>query len=109
MRVDIVHSVGGRPRLVFDAKYKAAGPGDTYPNADHYQMLAYSTALRVPTAWLVYAGGGRPKVRKIRYTDVEVVEYPLDLRAELLHLLEQIDLLARRAWARGIWGSRESA
>ena len=109
MRVDIVHSVGGRPRLVFDAKYKAAGPGDTYPNADHYQMLAYSTALRVPTAWLVYAGGGRPKVRKIRHTGIEVVEYPLDLRAEPRRLLEQIDLLARRAWARGSWGSRESA
>ena len=102
MRVDIVHSVGGRPRLVFDAKYKAAGPGDTYPNADHYQMLAYSTALRVPTAWLVYAGGGRPKVRKIRHTGIEVVEYPLNLRAEPRRLLEQIDLLARRAWASGM-------
>ena len=109
MRVDIVHSVDRSPRLVFDAKYKTAGPGDTYPNADHYQMLAYCCALRVPTAWLVYAGGGRPKVRRIRHTDIEVVEYPLDLRAEPRHLLEQIDLLARRAWARGSWRGRESA
>ena len=109
MRVDIVHSVGGRPRLVFDAKYKAAGPGDTYPNADHYQMLAYSTALRVPTAWLVYAGGGRLKVRRIRHTGIEVVEYPLNLRAEPRRLLEQIDLLARRAWARAHLRSRQMA
>ena len=109
MRVDIVHSVDRRPRLVFDAKYKTAGPGDTYPNADHYQMLAYCTALQVPTAWLIYAGGGRPKLRRIRHTDIEVVEYPLNLRAEPKELLEQIDLLARRAWARGSWGSRESA
>lgn len=109
MRVDIVHSVDRRPRLVFDAKYKTAGPGDTYPNADHYQMLAYCTALQVPTAWLIYAGGGRPNLRRIRHTDIEVVEYPLNLRAEPKELLEQIDLLARRAWARGSWGSRESA
>jgi 5-methylcytosine-specific restriction enzyme subunit McrC len=109
MRVDIVHSVGGTPRLVFDAKYKAAGPGDTYPNADHYQMLAYCTALRVPTAWLVYAGGDEPHTRKIRHTDVEVVEYPLDLRAEPRQLLEQVGLLARRAWTQGSLRSRESA
>ncbi len=109
MRVDIVHSVDRRPRLVFDAKYKTAGPGDTYPNADHYQMLAYCTALRVPTAWLVYAGGGRPRVRKIRHTGMEVVEYPLNLRAEPRELLGQIELLARRAWARQRSATRAQA
>lgn len=100
MKVDIVHSVGRQPRLVFDAKYKAASPGDRYPNADHYQMLAYCTALSVPTAWLVYAGGGDAHRRRIRNTGVEIVEYPLDLRREPVHLLEQVDRLARRAWAR---------
>ncbi len=101
MAVDVVHLVNQRPRLVLDAKYKAASPHGNYPNADHYQMLAYCTALRVPTAWLVYAGGGQPRVRKVRFTDVEIVEYPLDLRAEPSDLLEQVNRLARRAWARG--------
>jgi 5-methylcytosine-specific restriction enzyme subunit McrC len=102
MRVDIVHSVGKHPRLIFDAKYKAAGPGDRYPNADHYQMLAYCTALSVPTAWLVYAGGGEAHRRRIRNTGIEIVEYPLDLRNEPAALLEQVELLARRAWNRGL-------
>ena len=58
MYVDVVHSVRGRPAMIFDAKYKAASAGGAYPNADHYQMLAYCTALGVPRAWLVYAGAG---------------------------------------------------
>jgi len=100
MKVDIVHSVSTVPRLVFDAKYKAAGPGDRYPNADHYQMLAYCTALSVPTAWLVYAGGGAAHRRPIRHTNIEVIEYPLDLRSEPAVLLGQVDMLVRRAWSR---------
>ena len=110
MKVDIVHSVSRSPRLVFDAKYKAAGPGDRYPNADHYQMLAYCTALSVPTAWLVYAGGGDARRRRIRNTEIEVIEYPLDLRREPVALLEQVDELARRAWQRSVaLSSRQGA
>lgn len=100
MKVDIVHSVTRVPRLIFDAKYKAAGSGDRYPNADHYQMLAYCTALSVPTAWLVYAGGGEPHLRRIRNTGIEIIEYPLDLRREPGALLEHIDTLAQLAWTR---------
>ena len=102
MNLDIAHLVGSSPTLVFDAKYKVAGPGDRYPNADHYQMLAYCTALSVPTAWLVYAGGGKANRRRIRNTDVEVIEYPLDLRADPRDLLMQVDGLARRAWNRSV-------
>lgn len=98
MYVDVVHTVNRRPRLVFDAKYKAESPGGRYPNADHYQMLAYATALAVPTAWLVYAGGGQPHSRAIRNTGIQVVEYPLNLRAEPVELLAQVDGLAERAW-----------
>lgn len=97
--VDLVHSVSGQPRLIFDSKYKAASPTDRYPNADHYQMLAYCTALRVPRAWLVYAQGGRPVERRIRNTGISVVEYPLDLRATPTDLLTQVDRLAESAWS----------
>lgn len=96
MNVDVVHcDPWGRPLVVYDAKYKAASPGGQYANADHYQMLAYCTALRVPVAWLVYAQGeGAPVARSIRHTDVTVVEYPLDLAADPLDLLLQVDRLA---------------
>ncbi len=100
MKVDIVHVVDRRPIIVLDAKYKTAAPGDRYPNADHYQMLAYCTALSIPTAWLVYAGGGSPRRRRVRNTGIEVVEYPLDLSSEPGDLLRQIDWLATRAWRR---------
>ncbi len=79
------------------------------PNADHYQMLAYCVALRVPTAWLVYAGGGDSHLRKIRHTGIEVVEYPLDLRSELRELLEQVDRLAEKARSRSVTRLRDSA
>ena len=100
MAVDLVHSIAGVPRLIFDAKYKVASTGDRYPNADHYQMLAYCKALDVRRAWLVYAqGGAGPVERLIRNTDISIVEYPLDLRARPRELLAQVDLLAARAWA----------
>lgn len=98
MKVDIVHTVNGHPTLVFDAKYKAADASGTYPNADHYQMLAYCTALEVPTAWLVYAGSGSPASRRIVNTDVTIVEYPLDLSATPTVLLDRVARLARTAW-----------
>ena len=99
MYVDLVHLDGGRPRLVFDAKYKAASADGAYANADHYQMLAYCTALAVPRAWLVYARGGPRRVRRIVNTGISVIEYALDLGAAPRVLLAQIDGLAREAWA----------
>ena len=45
MALDVVHLVDGIPRLIFDAKYKAEDSVGRHPNADHYQMLAYCTAL----------------------------------------------------------------
>ena len=97
MAVDVVHTVRGRPTLVFDAKYKAASPTGTYPNADHYQMLAYCTALKVPTAWLVYANGPQGR-RRIVNSDVTVMEHSLDLSTGPADLLAQVDALAATAW-----------
>ena len=99
MSLDAVHLVHGVPRLIFDAKYKAENPHGRYPNADHYQMLAYCTALSVPVAWLVYAQGSRSQTaRAIKNTMISIVEYSLDLSAEPRNLLRQVDELARRAW-----------
>lgn len=100
MAVDVVHSDEfGRPLVVYDAKYKVAAAGAVNAHADHYQMLAYCTALKVPTAWLVYAGshdGHTAAVaRKIRHTDVTVSAFPLDLSAAPEQLLDQVADLAR--------------
>jgi 5-methylcytosine-specific restriction enzyme subunit McrC len=101
MAVDIVHSVRGAPAMVFDAKYKAASAADGYTNADYYQMLAYCTALTVPTAWLIYAGPGQPRVRGIRNSEVSVVEYPIDLSQspeDLLARVQKLSVAAFETW-----------
>jgi 5-methylcytosine-specific restriction enzyme subunit McrC len=94
MFVDIVHAVDGVPSIVFDAKYKAASASGAYPNADHYQMLAYCTALDVSRAWLVYAGPGYPRTRRISNTTVSVVEFPVDVSQEPEALLARVQILA---------------
>jgi 5-methylcytosine-specific restriction enzyme subunit McrC len=90
------------PRLIFDAKYKAADPRGQYPNADHYQMLAYATALQLNAAWLVYAGPGTPRARRIVHTDKTIIEYPLDLDTEPSELLARVASLAEAAWAHSL-------
>ena len=98
MAVDIVHSVRGVPAMVFDAKYKAASAADGYPNADYYQMLAYCTALSVPRAWLIYAGPGTARTRRIRNSPVRIVEFPLDISKEPTALLTRVKALADSAY-----------
>lgn len=98
MYVDIVHSVNRVPAIVFDAKYKAASDSGTYPNADHYQMLAYCTALNVPRAWLVYAGSGEKRKRRISNTAVSIMEFPVDVSQHPEALLERVQTLADQAF-----------
>ena len=87
--------------MLFDAKYKLASRGGGYPNADHYQMLAYCTALGVDVGWLAYAHGIRPITeRAIQNSSVRIVEYPLDLSADPQALLNQVRRLADDAWAK---------
>lgn len=100
MNVDVVHVVDGAPRIIVDAKYKLEDARGRYPNADHYQMLAYCTALQLDTAWLVYASGTPGHTpRRIRNSSVTVTEYPLDLAAPPQGLLGQVEQLAAAALA----------
>lgn len=100
MAVDLVHrNSEGRPRIVFDAKYKLASKTGKYANADHYQMLAYCTALEVPIAWLLYAGAGPDVQRRIKSVGVEVVSAPLDLRQPPDALLARVREVALAAVA----------
>ncbi len=93
-----VHLLGGRPVMVYDAKYKAAADAGASLSADHYRMLAYCTSLRVPTAWLVYPGAGEIKLRRILNTDIDVVEFPLDLSLPPAEILASVADLAHQSW-----------
>lgn len=98
VRPDAVHLLGGRPVVVYNAKYKAASDAGASLTADHYQMLAHCTALAVPTAWLVYAGAGEMKLRRILNTDIDIVEFPLDLSQPPSDILASVRELARQSW-----------
>jgi len=94
---DVVLTLDGRPLMVADAKYKAASGSGEYPNADKYQMLAYCTALGLKRAWLVYAQGGEPVTRRVRNSEVEIVEWPLDLSVAPAAILKSVAALAAGA------------
>ncbi|BCW18273.1 McrBC 5-methylcytosine restriction system component [Arthrobacter sp. NtRootA9] len=98
VRPDAVHMLGGRPVVAYNAKYKAASDAGASLTADHFQMLAHCTALAVPTAWLVYAGPGEMKLRRIMNTDIDIVEFPLDLSRPPAEILVSIRELARQSW-----------
>jgi 5-methylcytosine-specific restriction enzyme subunit McrC len=103
-----VHLLGGRPVVAYDAKYKAAADLGASLSADHYQMLAYCTALRVPTAWLVYAGPGEVKLRRILNTDIDIVEFPLDLSRPPSEILAAVADLARQSWGEVVRQARDT-
>lgn len=90
MKPDVVYEVEGEPTLIFDAKYKSASESGQYPNSDHYQMLAYATALGPRDAWLIYAGSGGLVSRRIRNSSISTHEYPLDLSATPSQVLAKI-------------------
>lgn len=98
VRPDAVHLLGGRPVVAYNAKYKAASDTGGSLTADHYQMLAHCTALAVPTAWLVYAGKGEVKLRRILNTDIDIVEFPLDLSQPPSAILASVKELASQSW-----------
>ncbi|RWZ82298.1 McrC family protein [Glutamicibacter sp. HZAU] len=98
LKPDVVHFVDGEPTLIFDAKYKAASTNGQYPNADHYQMLAYATAMGRSDAWLIYAGSGTPTRRRVRNSDISVHEYPIDLSGRPSEVLARVESIAQRSF-----------
>jgi 5-methylcytosine-specific restriction enzyme subunit McrC len=92
---DIVWQVGGSPRAVIDAKYKAQKPRG-YPNADLYQLLAYCTVLGLRHGHLVYARGNEEPTRHVvRAAGVEIICHALDLYHPPDALLAEVRELAR--------------
>ncbi|PJI93557.1 McrC family protein [Luteimicrobium subarcticum] len=97
-RPDVVHTVRGVPRLVLDAKYKLGYSDGSYPTADVYQLHAYCTALGLLRGYLVYAGsrrvGAAPVEHRVLNTEIDVVQWPLDVSVPPAQLVAQVAELA---------------
>ena len=91
-------------RCVFvgDLKYKRTERGSV-PNADLYQLLAYTIAADLPEAMLVYAQGeAEPTVHAIRHAGklleiaaVDLSGSPEQILAEVGNVAERIRLMRR--------------
>ena len=83
--------------FVGDAKYKKL-TDERAPNADLYQMLAYTTALDLPGGLLVYAKG-EPATYQVRHSGKRLEVAALDLSGTLDEVLERVGHVASRVRA----------
>ena len=100
--------------FVGDAKYKKV-TGESVPNADLYQMLAYSIALDLPGGLLIYAKGeSEATTHTVRHCCKQLETTSLDLSGTLEEILASVremagKILALRDKARGRRVAGESA
>lgn len=96
VKPDLVWWVHEQCAAVVDVKYKATSVAEV-PNADAYQALAYSLALDVRPAYLVYAAGNEePDRHQMLHSDLEVVAATLDLGLPPRDLLGAVASFAAR-------------
>ena len=87
---------GSRPIFVGDAKYKKLETQE-FKHADIYQMLAYCTAIGLPSGLLIYAAGeGEPGVYRIRNADKTIEVAWLNLKGTPEAILNEVGALAER-------------
>ena len=87
---------GGGCVFVGDAKYKNIAVRSV-PNADIYQLLAYTTALDLPGGLLIYAQGeADAAVYEVRHAGKRLEVAALDLSGELNDILARVDMLAEK-------------
>lgn len=82
--------------FIGDVKYKRtpASPGVQHP--DMYQLLAYTTATRLPKGMLIYAAGDeRSRTYRIPMAQKEIEVLTLELDCEPEVVLKQIETIAR--------------
>ena len=110
LRPDLVWRVGSAYVFVGDAKYKNI-TGARVPNADLYQLLAYTTALNLPSGLLVYAEGeANAATYTVRHSGKQLEVAALDLSGSLDEVLRRVCQLADSiaSAARGGVDSRET-
>ncbi|MDE2837836.1 MAG: restriction endonuclease [Chloroflexota bacterium] len=94
LRPDLVWREGSSVVFVGDAKYKRIGD-ERIPNADLYQLLAYTTALDLPGGLLVYAKGEADAATyTVRHSGKRLEVAALDLTGTLEQVLERVRELA---------------
>ena len=111
LRPDLVWRDGGRDIFVGDAKYKKTA-GDAVPNADLYQLLAYTTALDLPGGLLIYAEGETDTATyEVRHSGKRLEVTALDLSGTLDDVLRQVGELVDgiRTGAVGLAARRHAA
>ena len=95
LKPDLVWRIGPRCVFVGDAKYKRIDTG--IPNADLYQLLAYTTALGLPGGMLIYAHGERkPATYTVRHCGKRLEVAAVDLSGTLDDTLAQVKDLTQR-------------
>jgi 5-methylcytosine-specific restriction enzyme subunit McrC len=93
---DISYWAGDRCLFVGDVKYKRIMPVG-FPNADLYQLTAYTIATDLDGGILIYAAGeAGDDIHDVRHIDKRLIVAPLDLRVPPAQLLGQIKTLASR-------------
>ena len=86
----------GRCVFVGDLKYKRTAQGSV-PNADLYQLLAYTIAADLPEGMLVYAQGeAEPTVHAIRHTGKLLEVMAVDLSGSPEQILAEVANVAAR-------------
>ena len=100
LRPDLTWWHGRSCIFVGDAKYKNVSGERSIPNADLYQLLAYTTALDLPGGLLVYAQGeADPATYRVRHSGKRLKVAALDLSGALDDVLLRVDDLA--CWIKG--------
>ena len=99
LKPDLTWWQGGSCVFVGDAKYKRMHDRHV-PNADLYQLLAYTTALGLPGGMLIYAQGeAEPVVHEVRRSGKRLDVAALDLSGTLEQVLARVESLAERVTA----------
>ncbi len=94
LRPDLVWREGGACVFVGDAKYKNI-TGERVPNADLYQLLAYTTAVNLPGGLLVYAEGEADAATyTVRHLRKRLEVAALDLSGSLDEVLGRVRRIA---------------
>lgn len=104
LKPDLSWWIDGECVFVGDCKYKRAAV-EGVPNADLYQLLAYTTALDLDHGLLVYAAGEYPAGshtvkhagKRLEVATLDLAGDPEAVLAEIGALADQVKRLARKA------------
>ena len=111
MYPDLSWWAGGRCVFVGDAKYKKT-VSRRVPNADLYQLLAYTTALDLPNGLLIYAKGeDDPASHTVAHAGKRLEVAALDLEGDFADVLDDVGRIARMIRKQRIFnaGARRTA